>query len=113
MKSQSSVTKVTKILSRVVKISIIIELLFLLIWEILYKYLSISVKSNFGIEVNILVIILWVFGLIYCSIFAAIQSSFSKQFLLKNEIGIALLLSGELIKEKIKKKSYISKFFKR
>jgi hypothetical protein len=31
-----------------------------------------------------------------------IQSSLSKQILLKNEIGIALMLSGEAVKKKIK-----------
>jgi hypothetical protein len=71
-------------------------------WGLLYKYISVSIKSNLGIEVNLLIIILWVSGLIYGIIFSVIQSHFSKQILLKNEIGIALLLSGEVTKEKIK-----------
>jgi len=112
MKLHLSHSKITKIISRAVKISIIIELMFLLSWGILYKYLSISVKSTFGIEVNILVLILWVVGFLYGIIFSVIQSSYSKGFLLKNEIGIVLLLSGEIIKEKVKKKKFLPKFFK-
>jgi hypothetical protein len=52
--------------------------------------------------VNILLLILWGSGLIYGIIFSVIQSSLSKQILLKNEIGIALMLSGEAVKKKIK-----------
>ena len=97
-------SKTTKIASSIVKISIVLELLFVLSWGLLYKYISVSIRSNLGIEVNMLIIILWGSGLIYGIIFSVIQSSFSKQILLKNEIGIALLLSGESFKEKIKKK---------
>ena len=95
-------SKTTKIASSIVKGSIVLELLFVLSWGLLYKYISVSIKSNLGIEVNILLLILWGSGLIYGIIFSLIQSNFSKQILLKNEIGIALLLSGERVKEKIK-----------
>ena len=102
MKSHLPDSKITRIASSIVKVSIVLELLFVLSWGLLYKYLSVSIKSNLGIEVNMLIIILWVSGLIYGIIFSVIQSSFSKQILLKNEIGIALILSGEAVKEKIK-----------
>jgi len=95
-------SKTTRIASSIVKVSIVLELLFVLSWGLLYKYLSVSIKSNLGIDVNMLIIILWVSGLIYGIIFSVIQSHFSKQILLKNEIGIALMLSGESFKEKIK-----------
>lgn len=113
MKSHLSDKKYVKIVSRIVKISIIIELLFILVWGVSYRTLSISVKSNFGINVNILVIILWIAGFIYGIVFSLIMSIASKQFLLKNEIGIAFLLSGEMIKDKIKNKPLIPKLFKR
>ncbi len=112
LKSNFSKKKFKKIISRVIKIGIIVELMFLLSWGILYRYLNVSIKSNFGIEVNILVLLLWFVGFIYAIIFSAIQSSFSENFLLKNEIGIVLLISGELLKEKIKEKNYIPKFFR-
>lgn len=102
MKSHLSDSKTTRIASSIVKVSIVLELLFVFSWGLLYKYLSVSIKSNLGIEVNMLIIILWVSGLIYGIIFSVIQSHFSKQILLKNEIGIALILSGEAVKEKIK-----------
>ena len=95
-------SKTTKIASSIVKVSIVLELLFLISWGLLYKYLSVSIKSNLGIEVNTLLLILWGSGLIFGIIFSVIQSSFSKQILLKNEIGIALMLSGEGVKKKIK-----------
>ncbi|MCJ7650423.1 MAG: hypothetical protein MUP85_17580, partial [Candidatus Lokiarchaeota archaeon] len=106
--------KITKILSSLVKMGIIIEVLFLVLITILYKYLSSSLKTSLGIEVNILVIILWISGFIYGIISSMILSSRTSQFLSKNEIGIALLLSGEIAKEKIdnKKKSF-QNFFKR
>ncbi len=116
-------SKTTKIASFIVKVSIVLELLFVLSWALLYKYLSVSIKSNLGIEVNILLLILWGSGLIYGIIFSVIQSSFSKQILLKNEIGIALMLSGEgfkgkikssgdSLKGKIKKENVLKKLFK-
>ncbi len=102
MKSHLPDSKTTRIASTIVKVSITLEILFVFSWGLLYKYISVSIKSNLGIEVNLLIIILWVSGLIYGIIFSVIQSHFSKQILLKNEIGIALLLSGEVTKEKIK-----------
>ena len=116
-------SKTTRIASYIVKVSIGLELLFVLSWGLLYKYLSVSIKSNLGIEVNMLIIVLWGSGLIYGIIFSVIQSSFSKQILLKNEIGIALMLSGEGFKkkikssgedfkEKIKKENVLKKLFK-
>jgi len=106
--------KITKILSSLVKIGIIFEMLFLLLIAILYRYLSISFKTSLGIEVNILVIVLLISGFIYGIISSSILSSRTSQFLSKNEIGIALLLSGEIAKDKIdnKKKSF-QNFFKR
>lgn len=113
MKHQLSDKKVNKIISLVLKVGIIVELLFLLVWGILYRYLSMSVKTRFGLEVNILAILLWITGFIYGIIFSVIQSSLSKYFLLRNEIGIVLVLSGQLIREKIeKKKNLVQRFFK-
>ncbi len=112
MKSHLPDSKTTRIASTIVKVSITLEILFVFSWGLLYKYISVSIKSNLGIEVNLLIIILWVSGLIYGIIFSVIQSSFSKQILLKNEIGIALLLSGEGFKEKIKKENLLKKLFK-
>ena len=102
-------SKTTNILSLIVKVSIVIELLFVLAWALLYKYLSVSIQSNLGIEVNILAILLWLSGLIYGIIFSVIQSHFSKQILLKNEIGIALMLSGEGFKQKVKSSGEVVK----
>ncbi len=113
IKHQLSDKKITKIISLMIKVGIIVELLFLLILGILYRYLSVSVKTTFGIEVNILAIFLWIAGFIYGIIFSVIQSSLSKQFLLKNEIGIALILSGQIVKGKVKeKKNIVKRFFK-
>jgi len=113
MKHQVSDKKLTKIISLVLRVGIIVELLFLLVWGILYRYLSMSVKTTFGLEGNILALFLWITGFIYGIIFSVIQSSLSKQFLLKNEIGIVLVLSGQLVREKIKDKTNVVKrFFK-
>ncbi|MFW9818670.1 MAG: hypothetical protein ACFFE5_03590 [Candidatus Thorarchaeota archaeon] len=103
MKSHFSENRIKKLISRTVIIGIIIELLFVLSWGFLYRYLNVSIKSNFGIDVNILVLVLWSVGFMYGIIFSVIQSSFSKHFLLKNEIGVVLLFTGELLKEKIKR----------
>lgn len=109
MKNHLSDKKMTKIISLMFKVGIIVELLFLIIWGILYRYLGVSIKTTFGIEVNILAILLWVAGFIYGIIFSVIQSSLSKNFLLKNEMGIALIMSGRMLKEK---KNIVQKFFK-
>ena len=113
MKHHSSDKKITKIISLMLRLSIIAELLFLLTWGILYRYLSTSVKTTFGLEVNILALILWVAGFIFGIVFSVIQSSLSKDLLLKNEIGIALVLSGQTVKQKIKaKRNILQRFFK-
>ena len=109
IKHQLSDKKLTKIISLVLKVGIIVELLFLLIWGILYRYLSMSVKTTFGLEGNVLAFFLWIAGFIYGIIFSVIQSSLSKQFLLQNEIGIVLVLSGQLVREKIKDKTNVVK----
>jgi hypothetical protein len=48
---------------------------------------------------------------VYGIVLSAIQSKLSDQFLLKNEIGIALVFSGVLIKDKVeeKKKAVVEK----
>ena len=113
MKHQLSDKKISNIISSVLKVGIIVELSFLLVWGILYRYLSTSVKTNFGLEGNSLALFLWIAGFIYGMIFSMIQSNFSNQILLKNEIGIVLVLSGQLVREKIRgKKKVIQKFFK-
>ncbi len=113
MKHHLSDKKIAKIFSLMLKVGIIVELIFLIIWGILYRYLSISIKTSFSLDVNILVILLWIAGFIYGFIFSVIQSSLSKNFLLKNEIGIALILSGRSLKEKVQeKKKFVQKFIK-
>ena len=104
MKQHFSDNKISKILSFMIKLGIVIELLFVLIWGILYRFLSVSVKSSFGIEVNLLAFLLWSAGFVYGCIFSAIQSKLSNQFLLKSELGIALVFSGEVVKDKIEAK---------
>jgi len=97
----------------IVRFGVVIELLFMLTWGILYQYLSVSVNSLFGIEVNLLTLFLWIAGFVYGAIFSVIQSLISKQFLLKNELGIALVFSGEMIKDKVEeKKNFAKKLFK-
>lgn len=105
--------KTIDLVSFMVKFGIFVELLFMLIWGILYQYLSVSVNSIFGIEVNILSLFLWIAGFIYGVVVSVIQSIFSKQFLLKNEIGIALVFSGQILREKVEeKKRSVKKLFK-
>ncbi len=101
MKNNLSEGKITKIISRIVEITIFTELLYLLAWAIFYRALNTSVKTIFEIEGSIFILLIWLIGLLYGIIFSLIQSSISKGFLLKNEIGIALLVSGELFKNKI------------
>ncbi|TFF93271.1 MAG: hypothetical protein EU543_04015 [Promethearchaeota archaeon] len=101
MKNNLSEGKITKIISRIVEITIFTELLYLLAWAIFYRALNTSVKTIFEIEGSIFILSIWLIGLLYGIIFSLIQTIFSKGFLLKNEIGIALLVSGELFKNKI------------
>ncbi|TXT57109.1 MAG: conserved membrane protein of unknown function [Promethearchaeota archaeon] len=113
MKKNYSDGKFNDIISTIIKISIIIELLFLLAWGAFYQSLNVYVKTFFEIQGSMFVLLIWLAGLIYGIVFSAIQSITSDNFLLKNQIGIALLLSGELVKNKIKdKKDSIKHFFK-
>lgn len=113
MKNKLSDDKFTNIISLIIKISIIIELLFLLAWSVFYQSLNVYVKTLFKMQGSIFIILIWIVGLIYGIIFSVIQSIISNSFLLKNQIGIALLLSGELIKNKVEdKKDSIKHFFK-
>jgi len=113
MKNHSSKSKVMDMVSFIIKFGVVIELLFILIWGILYQYLNVSVNSLFGIEGNLLTLFLWIAGFLYGFILSVVQSLISKQFLLKNELGIALMFSGEIIKDRVeKKKMFVKKFFK-
>lgn len=109
MKHHFSDKKTTKIISFMIKLGIIIELLFVLIWGILYRFLSDTIKTSLGIDVNLLALLLWIAGFIFGIIFSAIQSKLSNQFLLKNEIGIALVVSGVMVKGKVEEKKEIIK----
>ena len=104
MKHHFSDKKTTKIISFMIKLGILTELLFVLIWGILYRFLSVSLKTSFGMEANILALLLWIAGFIYGIIVSGIQSKLSNEFLLKNEIGIALVFSGVIIKNKAEEK---------
>ena len=105
--------KVIDMLSLIIKFGVFIELLFVLVWGILYQYLSNSVDSLFGIEVNVLTLFLWIAGFCYGVLLSVLQSIISKQFLLKNELGIALMFSGQIITDKVEeKKKFVKKLFK-
>ncbi len=113
MKRHFPENKVLNLFSFMVKFGIFIELLFVVIWGILYQYLKISINSIFGIEVNILTLFLWIAGFGYGAIFSVVQSIISKQFLLKNELGVALLISGIILRKKVeKKKQSVKKRFR-
>ena len=112
MKQDSSNKKIIKSFTLVVKLVIVVELLFLISWGILFKYLSFSIKSNLGIDVNSLMIILWISGFFYGLIFSLVQSIFIKNLLLKNEIGIALFISRQTINDNLKRKNIFQKFSK-
>ncbi|MGQ4833009.1 MAG: hypothetical protein ACP6IS_03790 [Candidatus Asgardarchaeia archaeon] len=84
------------------KIGLIVEGIFLLTWSILYKALSLSIKTAFGIDVNILIILLWLAGLVFGIAFGILRSKTARGFLLKDEIIIVLLFSGKLLEEKVK-----------
>jgi hypothetical protein len=113
MKHHLPDNKAMDLVSLMVKFGIFVELLFILIWGILYQYLGVAVNSIFGIEVNFLTLFLWIAGFGYGLIASIVQSIFSKQFLLKNEIGIALVFSGQILREKVEeKKRSVKKLFK-
>ena len=104
IKQQFSNNKIIFKLTFLVRLGILIELSFLVIWGLLYQYLNVSVKSLLGLDVNLLVIILWIIGFIYGIISSLILSKISKQILLQNEFGIAMLLSGQLLRDKVENK---------
>lgn len=105
--------KVVDMISIIIKFGVFIELLFVLTWGILYQYLNVSINSVFGIGVNIITLFLWIAGFCYGVILSVVQSITAKQFLLKNEIGIALMFSGQIIANKVeKKKNLVKKLFK-
>jgi hypothetical protein len=97
-KSNTSNKKLSYVIYRAVSIGIIIELLFVLMWGILYRYINVAVRSSFGIEANLLVIFLWVGGFFYGFISSLIICFISKNILLKNEISIMLLFSGVFLR---------------
>ena len=112
MKLKLSEERYVKLASRAVMISTSIELIFVLAWGILYRYISITVKSSIGIGVNDLVILLWFSGFVYGFIFSLIVSIVSKKLLLKSEIGIILLLSGVILKDRFETRIKGFKFFR-
>ncbi|MFW9829463.1 MAG: hypothetical protein ACFFEY_17955 [Candidatus Thorarchaeota archaeon] len=107
-KSNCSNKKLRNVIYREISIGIIFVLLFVLMWGILYRYINVAVRSIFGIETNLLLIILWVGGFFYGLISSLIVSIVSINLLLKNEINNMLLFSGVVLREKIKIKKITS-----
>lgn len=105
IKLKTEDSKIIGLVSIAFQIGIAVEVLFLLMWGLLYKFLYLTVRTAFGVDVNIIMITLWGTGLIFGFIFAAIRSRGAQGFLLKDEIGIILLLSGKWLEEKIKEKT--------
>lgn len=110
MRNQMSEKRYLKIASLAVKISVIIEVVFILAWALSYRFINVTVKSSLGININYLVIFLWVIGVAYGMVISLIFSFLSKQFLLKGEIGIVLLFSGVALKDKLNEKVKGAKF---
>ncbi|MBD3215511.1 MAG: hypothetical protein GF311_23070 [Candidatus Lokiarchaeota archaeon] len=105
IKNTFSKNRITRIISKIIIISIVVELSFLLAWGVIYQSIDAYVKTFFGLEGNMFVFLIWIIGLIYGIVFSSIQSWFSNDFLLKNEISIALLVAGEFFKQKIEDKT--------
>jgi hypothetical protein len=105
IKKTFSKDRITRIISKIIIISIVLELSFLLAWGVVYQSIDAYVKTFFGIDGNMFVFLIWMKGLIYGILFSFIQSRFSNDFLLKDEIGIALLVAGELFRQKLDDKT--------
>lgn len=99
------------VVSKAIKLGLITEVLFLLIWGVVYKTLSATIKVSFGLGFNQLTLILWGAGLIFGLIFGLIRARGSIGFLLKDELSLVLLFSLEKAKgEAMKKIPFIPKF---
>ncbi|MCD6485476.1 MAG: hypothetical protein J7L47_10255 [Candidatus Odinarchaeota archaeon] len=111
IREHTSDSKLIGVVSTAIKIGLLTEVLFLLIWGVAYKTLSATIKVSFGLEFNQLTLILWGAGLLFGIIFGLIRSRGSIGFLLKDELALVLLFSVEKAKEEaIKKIPFIPKF---
>lgn len=100
----TSDTTLIGIVSFAFKLGLIVEVLFLLAWGLLYKFLSLTIKVAFGLSTNSLMFILWFSGLIFGLGFGIFRSRLAKSFLLKDEIAIVLLFTGKALEEALKTK---------
>ncbi len=105
IKSKTEDKKLISIVSTAFQIGLIVEVLFLLMWGILYKYMDLTIKTTFNIESNLLLLLLWGLGLLFGLGFAFVQSKGVQKFLLKDEIGLILIVSGRWMDEKVKEKT--------
>jgi len=105
VKEATSDSSIIRLVSIAFQMGLAVEALFLLAWGLLYKFLYLTVRTAFGVSANTLMVVLWISGLIFGILLATIRSRGTEGFLLRDEIGIVLLLSGKLLEEKIKEKT--------
>lgn len=111
IKQKSQDTRIMRLVSLALQMGLIVEILFLLIWGLSYNFLYYTVRTTLGVDVNILMIALWIAGLAFGFIYAYLRGRLAQGFLLKDEIGIVLFLSGRWLESKIKEKTKFFPFF--
>jgi len=73
---------------KIIAILTIIQLLFVLAWAVTYRIVSVSIKTIFGLDADIYIIILWVIGLIIGMIYSFIRTRKEPNLLMRNELTL-------------------------
>lgn len=95
VKESTKDRKLTGLVSKAVVLGILAEVLFLFIWALSYKAITAGVTTLLRVELNRLVLYLWVAGAVFGAAFGAFISHNNRGILLQNELALMLLFTGK------------------
>ncbi len=95
IKESAGDNKILGLINRAVGVGILAEVLFLFIWAISYKAITVEIRTLLGLGLNKLILYLWIAGVIFGAVFGMFISHNNRGILLQNEVALVLLFAGK------------------
>ncbi|ADT84666.1 hypothetical protein [Thermococcus barophilus] len=95
IKENAEDKKILGLINRAVGLGILSEILFLFIWALSYRAITIGMNALLRLGLNELVLYLWIAGVVFGAVFGMFISHNNKGILLQNEVMLVLLFAGK------------------
>ncbi len=83
------------LMGRAVRLGILTEVLFLLIWAVSYRVITIGIRVLSGTGFSVFILCLWIAGALFGAVFGMLIARNNRGILLRDEILTVLLFSGK------------------